>query len=221
MSSYLLTTPPVCSSLLYTLHLNRKPTLRSLRLRFAVAAPRLNPGALAVANSIGRRPPSPKPSRLPRIPLQSLKPYLLSQSRSVLFGWLCGAVSVLSLSKLVPRIGRFSSGFAGADVLRLRGEGFVLGVLVLARAVSSYLQHALLWEAALNAVYRVRVNVFERVLDRDLGYFEGGGAISAGDIAYRITAEASDVADTIYALLNVSNAVMMLVNLLNEYHLYV
>lgn len=34
------------------------------------------------------------------------------------------------------------------------------------------------------------------------GFFEGGGAVSSGDVAYRITAEAADVADTLYALLN-------------------
>ncbi|KAF6137323.1 hypothetical protein GIB67_036360 [Kingdonia uniflora] len=45
---------------------------------------------------------------------------------------------------------------------------------------------------------------FERVLKRDLRFFEGGSGVSAGDIAYRITSEASDVADTVYALLNVS-----------------
>ncbi|XP_030443609.1 LOW QUALITY PROTEIN: ABC transporter B family member 29, chloroplastic [Syzygium oleosum] len=202
MFSYLLITPHLSSSssLPYKLHLNPNPALlRSTHPRLAVAAPRLNrPGTLAVADPIG-------PSRLPlpkSLPLQSLKPYLLPQSGPVLLGWLCGAASVLSLSKLVPRIGKFSSGFAGADVARLRGEGFALGVLVLARVVSSYLQHAFLWDAALNAVYRVRVDVFERVLERDLGFFEGGVGVSAGDIAYRITAEASDVADTIHALLN-------------------
>ena len=75
-----------------------------------------------------------------------------------------------------------------------------------ARLVAGYGQHALLWDAALKAVYEVRVHVFDRVLERELGYFEGreGGA-SAGDIAYRITAEASDVADTLYAVLNVGN----------------
>jgi len=200
-----------------------RPLLRSTRLRLAVAVavavgtPRLNAGTLAAADSFDRRPPSPKPPplRLPKsLPLRSLKPYLLSQSGPVLLGWLCGAVSALSLSKLVPRIGKFSSDFAGADVFRLRGVGFALGVLLLARAVSSYLQHAFLWDAALNTVYRVRVDAFERVLERDLGFFEGGGGVSAGDIAYRITAEASDVADTIYALLNVSNAVVMLVLIL-------
>lgn len=74
---------------------------------------------------------------------------------------------------------------------------------MLARFVANYWQQAFLWDAASNSVYKIRVYVFERVLQRDLGYFEGGDGISAGDIAYRITAEASDVADTVYALLNV------------------
>lgn len=52
-------------------------------------------------------------------------------------------------------------------------------------------------------VCKVRVYVFERVLQRDLGFFEGGNGVSSGDIAYRITAEANDVADTVYAVLNV------------------
>lgn len=40
------------------------------------------------------------------------------------------------------------------------------------------------------------------MLERELEFFEGGSGISSGDIAYRITAEASEVSDTIYALLN-------------------
>ncbi|KAL8260461.1 hypothetical protein R6Q59_028414 [Mikania micrantha] len=67
---------------------------------------------------------------------------------------------------------------------------------------SSHKKQSLLWEAALRSVYRIRVCVFERVLQRDLGFFEGGSGKSVGDVAYRITAEASDTADTIYALLN-------------------
>ena len=80
----------------------------------------------------------------------------------------------------------------------------VLGLLMLARLVGCYLQQASLWDAALRAACEIRVRVFEKVLERDLGFFEGGGGVSTGDIAYRITAEASDVADTVYALLNVS-----------------
>lgn len=90
------------------------------------------------------------------------------------------------------------------DAATLRSQSFSLGVLVLVRIVASYLQQAFLWDAALNCVYRIRVFVYRRVLQRDLGFFEGKNGVSAGDIAYRITAEASDVADTIYSVLNVS-----------------
>lgn len=79
-----------------------------------------------------------------------------------------------------------------------------MGVLVLARLVAVYWQQAFLWDAALNSVYRVRAAVFEKVLERDLEFFEGYGGVLSGDIAYRITAEASDIADTVFALLNVS-----------------
>lgn len=146
--------------------------------------------------------------------LNSLKPYLLSQAKPILGGWLCGLVSVLSLSKLVPKVGKLSAALTSVDALRLRDEGLVLGALVLVRLVASYWQQALLWDAALNAVYRIRCDVFERVLERDLAFFEcGGGSVSAGDIAYRITAEAADVADTVHAVLNVSEGFLCLFNL--------
>lgn len=77
-----------------------------------------------------------------------------------------------------------------------------MGVLLLVRLVASYWQQAFLWDAALNSVYKVRVFAFDKVLQRDLEFFEGGDAVSPGDIAYRMTAEASDVADTVHALLN-------------------
>jgi putative ABC transport system ATP-binding protein len=146
--------------------------------------------------------------------LNSLKPYLLAQAKPILAGWLCGLVSVFSLSKLVPKVGKLSTVLTNVDALRLRDEGLVLGALVLARLVASYWQQALLWDAALNAVYRIRCYVFERVLERDLAFFEcGDGSISAGDIAYRITAEAADVADTVHAVLNVSEGFLCLFNL--------
>lgn len=44
--------------------------------------------------------------------------------------------------------------------------------------------------------------MFDRVMQRELAFFEANDAISSGDIAYRITAEASDLAATLYALLN-------------------
>ncbi|PQQ19069.1 ABC transporter B family member 29 chloroplastic isoform X2 [Prunus yedoensis var. nudiflora] len=111
-------------------------------------------------------------------------------------------VSVYSLSKTVPKIGKFSTFIENLDPITLKNEGLAVGVLVLARLVAVYWQQAFLWDAALNAVYRVRAAVFEKVLERDLEFFEGYGGVSSGDIAYRITAEASDIADTLFALLN-------------------
>ncbi|XP_038906373.1 ABC transporter B family member 29, chloroplastic [Benincasa hispida] len=133
---------------------------------------------------------------------KSLIPYILSQRKHILAGWLCSIVSVSSLSLLVPKIGKFSSIIDKIDVIKLWGQGLVLGILVFARFVASYCQEAFIWDAALNAIYEIRVRVFERVLAMDLDFFEGGSGISSGDIAYRITAEASDVADTVYSLLN-------------------
>ncbi|KAK9290662.1 hypothetical protein L1049_008835 [Liquidambar formosana] len=134
--------------------------------------------------------------------LNSIKPYVQSEWEPILKGWLCSVVSVYSLSQIVPKFGKLSTVSTNFDAIWLRDEGLVVGVLVLARFVASYLQQSFLWDAALNSVYKIRVHVFERVLQRELGFFEGGGGVSAGDIAYRITAEASDVADTVYAILN-------------------
>ncbi|XP_019265458.1 PREDICTED: ABC transporter B family member 29, chloroplastic-like isoform X2 [Nicotiana attenuata] len=135
--------------------------------------------------------------------LAPLKPYLLSEWQPILCGWICSAISVYSLSKIIPKVGKFSSLMnPPLDVLRLREECLVLGALFVVRLIGNYLQQALLWEAALNCVYKMRVYVFRKVLQRDLGFFEGGSGIAAGDVAYRITAEASDVADTVYSLLN-------------------
>ncbi|KAL1549328.1 ABC transporter B family member 29, chloroplastic isoform X2 [Salvia divinorum] len=43
---------------------------------------------------------------------------------------------------------------------------------------------------------------FKAGLQRDLGFFEGRNRILFGDVAYRITAEAEDVTDTVHSLLN-------------------
>ncbi|XP_071689370.1 ABC transporter B family member 29, chloroplastic [Rutidosis leptorrhynchoides] len=131
--------------------------------------------------------------------LNSVKPYVQSEWKTILNGWIWSAVSVYSLSKIVPKVGNLS---AVKSVELLRNESLVIGAFVLARLVSNYLQQSLLWEASLLSVYKARVFVFERVLKRDLGFFEGGDGKSVGDVAYRITAEASDVADTVYAVLN-------------------
>ncbi|XP_042510154.1 ABC transporter B family member 29, chloroplastic isoform X2 [Macadamia integrifolia] len=141
-------------------------------------------------------------SRLFLPSLEPIKPYIQSEWRSILMGWTCSFVSVCCLSKIVPKLGKLSAVVSKMDANRLTEEGLVFGVLILVRLVANYWQQALLWDATLNSVYKIRVYVFERVLQRDLGFFEGGGAVSAGDIAYRITAEASDVSETVYALLN-------------------
>uniref|UniRef100_A0A6N2MSE2 ABC transporter domain-containing protein n=1 Tax=Salix viminalis TaxID=40686 RepID=A0A6N2MSE2_SALVM len=135
-------------------------------------------------------------------PLSFIKPFILSQYKPILLGWLCSLLSVLSLSQLVPKFGQLSSSIVKIDGVTLRNDGLVLAGLFLAKLIATYGQHAFLWEAALNASYKIRVFVFERVLERELAFFEGGGAVSSGDVAYRITAEAADVADTVYALLN-------------------
>ncbi|XP_022767058.1 ABC transporter B family member 29, chloroplastic isoform X2 [Durio zibethinus] len=135
--------------------------------------------------------------------LTKLKPFLQTNHRSILLGWLCSSVSVFSLSQIIPKIGSFSSNLTNnVSVSKLRDQGLVLGFLVLVKLVARYWQQAFLWEAALRTVYQMRVFVFQKVLERELGFFEGGNGVSSGDIAYRITAEASDVADTVFALLN-------------------
>ncbi|XP_015161484.1 ABC transporter B family member 29, chloroplastic isoform X3 [Solanum tuberosum] len=145
-----------------------------------------------------------------------LKPYLLSEWKPILCGWLCSVLSVYSLSKIVPKVGKFSSLMNPLDVVRLREECLVLGGLFFVRLVGNYLQQAFLWEAALNCVYKMRVCVFHKVLQRDLGFFEGENGIAAGDVAYRITAEASDVADTVYSLLNVIPLMGFVIGYLGE-----
>lgn len=108
---------------------------------------------------------------------------------------------MFSLSRIVPKAGRLSSILC--DVNAIKSDGVMLAALFSARLVANYLQQAYLWEATFNLACKIRVYVFERVLERDLGFFEGGdGGVTAGDIAHRITTEAADVADTIFALLN-------------------
>ncbi|GJN03020.1 hypothetical protein PR202_ga20418 [Eleusine coracana subsp. coracana] len=81
--------------------------------------------------------------------------------------------------------------------------GLVLATFASARAAAAYAQQALLWEAALRATGRLRERAFERLLERDLAFFEGRGGVAAGDVAHRITDEADDVADAMYSVLNV------------------
>lgn len=103
----------------------------------------------------------------------------------------------------MPLAGKFSHAVGAANLATLKNEGLTLGILVLIRIIGNYLQQAFLWDAALNCVYKIRVYVFNKVLQRDLGFFESERGVSPGDISYRITAEAEDVSDTVYSLLNV------------------
>ncbi|KAI3473358.1 hypothetical protein Pfo_030648 [Paulownia fortunei] len=159
----------------------------------------LKPSSALATNAAPCNRPSP-PFKVAS--LTAIKPYLQSEWRPILSGWLCSTISVYSLSKIVPLAGRLSSVMATANLVSLRKEGLVLGVLVLTRIVANYLQQAFLWEAAMNCVYKIRVYVFHRVLQRDLEFFESEKGILPGDVAYRITAEAEDIADTVYSLLN-------------------
>ncbi|CAN6875155.1 unnamed protein product [Brassica oleracea] len=184
---YLLPPPPLChrrsSPLFHKLSIQPSPSSR----KSSVFLTRTN---TTIINSLK--------------PFENVKPYLQSESKTIFAGWLCSFVSVVSLSQIIPRIGSFTSSLNAnaASPLKLRNSALVLAALFLARAVAGYLQQAYLWEASLNSVYKIRVFAYRRVLERELEFFEGGSGISSGDIAHRITAEASEVSDTIYALLN-------------------
>ncbi|CAH9110051.1 unnamed protein product [Cuscuta epithymum] len=139
----------------------------------------------------------------PLTSISHLKPYLKSEWQPILYGWLCSSISVYCISELVPAVGKLSALISPTDgIIIIRERSLILGALYLVRLVSNYLQQDFLWIAALRCAYKVRVFVFRKVLERDLGFFEGESAVASGDIAYRITAEASDVADTVYSLLN-------------------
>lgn len=102
-----------------------------------------------------------------------------------------------SLFLAVPRIGELSGLLAAGDLRSLTKKASLTMALVLSKSVAQYFQQALLWEAALNVTYEIRSYVFQRVLNREMSYFEGAGGALTGDIAYRITAEGKDTADTV------------------------
>ncbi|XP_072950852.1 ABC transporter B family member 29, chloroplastic isoform X3 [Typha angustifolia] len=135
-------------------------------------------------------------------PLCHIEPFILSEWEPILKGWICGAVSVYCLSRTVPCVGRLPCFLRETGSDRAIREGLILAALAATRCVAAYLQQGFLWEASFRSAYRVRAHVFDRVLERDLGFFEGNTGVPAGDVAFRITSEASDVADTVYALLN-------------------
>ncbi|KAK9126371.1 hypothetical protein Scep_015217 [Stephania cephalantha] len=169
------------------------PSILSDRLRVCIPS-----------NPSNRNPRNPKSHHSPLLlpSLHPIKPFVQSQWPQILGGWLCSAISVYCLSKIVPKVGTFSAFLVQIDANRLSIEGLVLGVLFCVRLIANYLQQAFLWSAALRSAYQIRVYVFQRVLESDLGFFERGDAVCSGDVAYRITAEGSDVADTVHALLN-------------------
>ncbi|CAA7405353.1 unnamed protein product [Spirodela intermedia] len=141
---------------------------------------------------------------LPSSPLQLIAPYVEAEWELILKGWLCSAVSVYCLARFVPKMGQLSSVMGRYGPERLLVEVMKLASLGVIRSVACYLQQAYLWEAALRAVCKIRVDVFGKLVHRDLGFFEGRGGIPTGEVAHRITAEAKDVADTVFALLNTS-----------------
>ncbi|XP_008669448.1 ABC transporter B family member 29, chloroplastic isoform X3 [Zea mays] len=148
-------------------------------------------------------------SKLPPYPLPDVFPYITAEWEAVAKGWACAAVAVYCLSRAVPAAGRLPRALAGggggggaAVVVAARG-GVALAAFASARAAATYAQQAFLWEAALQAAGRLRERAFERLLERDLEFFEGRGGVAAGDIAHRITDEADDVADALFSVLNV------------------
>ncbi|XP_051217225.1 ABC transporter B family member 29, chloroplastic [Lolium perenne] len=140
----------------------------------------------------------------PPHPLSEVLPYVAAEWRTIAKGWACAAAAVYCLSRTVPAAGRLPRALAaGVGVSPEVSRGVVaLAALASARAAASYVQQALLWEAALRAVARLRERAFERLLARDLAFFDGRAGMAAGDIAHRITDEADDVADAVYSVLN-------------------
>ncbi|KAM0900843.1 hypothetical protein ACQ4PT_020370 [Festuca glaucescens] len=139
-------------------------------------------------------------------PLSEVLPYVVAEWRTIAKGWACAAAAVYCLSRTVPAAGRLPRSLAagvGGGVSEEVSRGVVaLAALASARAAAAYVQQALLWEAALRAVGRLRERAFERLLARDLALFDGRAGMAAGDIAHRITDEADDVADAVYSVLN-------------------
>jgi len=132
-----------------------------------------------------------------------IQPFMLAELPLIVKGWLCTVVAVGALFMFVPEIGELSHLLSQGDVKRLGQKAGKVLVLVAVRSVAQFWQQALLWEAALNITCKLRGFVYQHVLNRDMEYFEGEGGAAAGDIAYRLTAEAEDTGDTVHALLHV------------------
>ncbi|GJN27698.1 hypothetical protein PR202_gb15740 [Eleusine coracana subsp. coracana] len=144
--------------------------------------------------------------------LSEVFPYVAAEWETIAKGWACAAAAVFCLSRAVPAAGRLPRALAayggrtesgGAAVQVVARAGLVLAAFASARAAAVYAQQALLWEAALRAAGRLRERAFERLLKRDLAFFEDRGGVAAGDVAHRIVDEADDVADAMYSVLNV------------------
>ncbi|RWW82805.1 hypothetical protein BHE74_00008699 [Ensete ventricosum] len=199
--------PPLSTSLFHgssrTLTLTRTPPRRFPSVLSSPVAPSKPSPLLAVAASCESHPriitlPFPFSS-----PLAQIAPFLRIEWEAVLKGWLCSIVAVSCLCRAVPKLGHLPSLLADIRSPLVLREGGVLVALACARSAAAYLQQAYLLEAATRSVWRLRVHVFDRVLQRDMAFFEGKDAILAGDVAYRMTAEAADVSDALHAILNV------------------
>lgn len=148
---------------------------------------------------------------VPPYPLAEVFPYISTEWETIAKGWACAAAAVFCLSRAVPAAGRLpralaaAGGGAGVAVDVAARGGLALAAFASARAATAYAQQALLWEAALRAAGRLRERAFERLLERDLAFFEGRGGAAAGDVAHRIADEADDVADAVFSVLNLSS----------------
>ncbi|PUZ47060.1 hypothetical protein GQ55_7G132300 [Panicum hallii var. hallii] len=202
--------PPLSALVSRTLTLN--PHLSRPRSRGGVAplipapaaASAFRLRATAITDS---SPPLPPP---PPYPLAEVFPYIAAEWETIAKGWACAAAAVYCLSRAVPAAGRLprvlaaAGGGVGAGAavdVAARG-GLALAAFASARAAAAYAQQALLWEAALRAAGRLRERAFERLLERDLAFFEGREGVAAGDVAHRIADEADDVADAVFSVLN-------------------
>ncbi|RLM65037.1 hypothetical protein C2845_PM16G06990 [Panicum miliaceum] len=207
--------PPLSALVSRTLTLN--PHLSRPRSRGGVAHARalaLIP-APAAASAFRLRataitdssPPLPPP---PPYPLAEVFPYIAAEWETIGKGWACAAAAVYCLSRAVPAAGRLPRALAaagggvgaGAAVDVAARGGLALAAFASARAAAASAQQALLWEAALRAAGRLRERAFERLLERDLAFFEGREGVAAGDVAHRIADEADDVADAVFSVLN-------------------
>lgn len=129
-------------------------------------------------------------------------PFIYSETANILKGWLCCCVAVGCLYLFVPQIGLLSTLLSQGDLKQLGKKTSFAVMLVATRSIAQYWQQAFLWEAVLNVTFKVRSYVYEKVLQRDMTFFEGRHAIAAGDVAFRITTESEDMGDTVYSVLH-------------------